>query len=207
MDVFFGDEDRRAYLELLGEMGEKHGVAYWGYCLMSNPVHVIAVPEREDSLALALGWAHHAYTRRINFREGWRGYLWQGRFFSCPLDERHAERALLDVERNPVRAGLVERAEDWPWSSARAHATGKADGLVAPESFLASADDWRLRLRDGMGEEETQLLRERTRTGRPLGSPKFVERLERLLLRPLQRRKPGPKPKATRSREKVRGVR
>jgi REP-associated tyrosine transposase len=74
MDVFFGDDDRRAYLELLVEMGEKHGVAYWGYCLMSNHVHVIAVPKRMDSLALAVGWAHHAYTRRINFREEWRGY-------------------------------------------------------------------------------------------------------------------------------------
>ena len=156
---------------------------------------MIAVPEREDSLALGLAWAHHAYTRRIDFREGWRGYLWQGRFFSCLLDDRHAQWALRYVERNPVRAGLVEHAEDWPWSSARAHVTGKPDELAAPASFVASPGEWRLLLRDAMGKEETQVLRERTRTGRPLGSPKFVERLERLLLRPLQRRKPGPKPK------------
>jgi putative transposase len=195
MDVFFSDDDRRAYLELLREFGAKHGVAYWGYCLMSNHVHLIAVPKTAESLALGIGWAHQAYTRRINFRENWRGYLWQGRFFSCPLDEAHAERALRHVELNPVRAKLVERAEQWAWSSARGHVRGKADGWTVPPPFLDDPAAWRGLLRRGMSDEETEAVRTCTRTGRPLGGARFVNRLERVLDRILKRRRPGPAPK------------
>ena len=173
MDVFFSDDDRREYLNLLREFGEKHGVEYWGYCLMSSHVHLIAVPKTEESLAQGIGWAHQAYTWRINCREGWRGYLWQGRFFSCPLDERHAERALCYVENNPVRAGLVKRAEDWDWSSARGHVGGTGDGLTSPVPFLDDAQGWKRLLRARMPEEEMELLRERTRTGRPMAGRDF----------------------------------
>ena len=75
---------------------------------MSNHVHLIAVPKEEESLALGIGWAHQAYTRRINFRENWRGYLWQGRFFSSALDETYLWAAIRYIERNPVRARMVE---------------------------------------------------------------------------------------------------
>ena len=204
MDVFFNDEDRRVYLDLLREFGARHGVKYWGYCLMSNHVHLIAVPKTEESLALGIGWAHQAYTRRINFREGWRGYLWQGRFFSCPLDTSHAERALCYIESNPVRAKLTKRAEDWPWSSALGHVTRRPDGLTARAPFLDDRGAWRALLRKGMTEEEAEALRERTRTGRPLGAPGFVARIEGKLGRLLRCRKPGPAPKPKRPRAKAR---
>jgi len=200
MNVFFCDDDHRAYLDLLCEFGEKHGVAFWGYCLMSSHVHLIAVPKTEESLAKAIGRAHQAYTRRINVREGWRGYLWQGRFFSCPLDRRHAERALCYVEANPVRAGLVRRAEDWAWSSAAGHVGKGPDPLTVPVPFIEDPKAWRSLLRRGMAAEEEGLLRERTRTGRPLGSPNFVARLERRLDRVLKPAKPGPKAKRRKSR-------
>ena len=196
MDVFFTDEDRQAYLDLLREYGEKHGVTYWGYCLMTNHVHLIAVPKREGSLARGIGWAHQAYTRRINFRENWRGYLWQGRFFSCALDEAHAARALSYVENNPVRAKLAARAEDWPWSSAMGHVTGRPDGLTVRPGFLDDSGAWRGLLNRGMPAEEMEALRTSTRTGRPLGTVRFVERIERALDRVLKRQKPGPMPKA-----------
>ena len=77
------------------------GVTFWAYCLMDNHVHLIAVPEKEDSLAKGIGEAHRKYTRMINFREGWKGYLWQGRFISYPLDERYLYAAVRYVERNP----------------------------------------------------------------------------------------------------------
>ena len=195
MDVFFCDDDRRAYLRLLRDFGAEHGVAFWGYCLMSNHVHLIAVPKTAESLARAIGRAHQAYTRRVNVREGWRGYLWQGRFFSCPLGRRHAERALCYVENNPVRAGLVRRAEDWEWSSASGHLGGAPDPLTAPAPFVDDPKAWRFLLRKGMADEEGAALRERTRTGRPLGTPDFVARLERRLHRVLKPRKPGRKPK------------
>ncbi len=196
MDVFFTDKDRQNYLDLLREFGDKHGVTYWGYCLMTNHVHLIAVPRSEESLALGIGWAHKAYTRAINFRENWRGYLWQGRFFSCPLDEAHAQQALRYVELNPVRAGLVARAEDWAWSSARGHVSGRPDGLIERPPFLDDAKAWRAMLAQGTPAEEADTLRRYVQTGRPLGSPGFVERIEDALGRLLRRRKPGPKPRA-----------
>ena len=206
MAVFFGEKDRRAYLALLREFGEKHGVTFWGWCLMSNHVHLIAVPKSAESLARAIGGAHQAYTRRINFRKDWRGYLWQGRFFSCPLDEAHAERALCYVENNPVRAKRVQRAEEWRWSSARGHVAGAADEWTARPPFLGDGKEWRVLLRRGTSEEEVEALRRCTRTGRPLGTTPFVERIERALDRILKREKPGPKPqfrrKATRRKSR-----
>ena len=91
---------------------------------MPNHIHLIAVPSTEDSLRRAIGEAHQRYTRRINFREKWRGYLWQGRFASFVMDERYLLAAARYVELNPVRAELVPAAIEWPWSSARAHLCG-----------------------------------------------------------------------------------
>jgi putative transposase len=84
--TFFSDEDYQVYLELMSEWCKKHKVQIWAYCLMPNHVHLIAVPETKDALNLAIGEAHRRYTRRINFREGWRGHLWQGRFSSFVKD-------------------------------------------------------------------------------------------------------------------------
>ena len=88
-EVFFSDADCAAYKALLAEHCAAAGVAVWAYCLMPNHVHLILVPPDEDGLRAALGEAHRRYTRRVNFREGWRGYLWQGRFASFAMDERH----------------------------------------------------------------------------------------------------------------------
>ena len=94
MNVFFTDDDRAAYLNLLARHGKKYGIRFLAWCLMSNHVHLIAVPQEESSLAKGIGEAHKRYTRRINFREGSRGYLFQGRFFSCPLDDEYVLAAL-----------------------------------------------------------------------------------------------------------------
>jgi putative transposase len=128
--TFFNDGDYAAYLELMGEWCRENGVEIWSYCLMPNHAHLIAVPSSEDGLRWAIGEAHRRYTRRINFREKWRGYLWQGRFASFVMDEPHLLAAARYVELNPVRAQLVAYAGDWRWSSARAHLSGRDDGLV-----------------------------------------------------------------------------
>ncbi len=193
--VFFGDDDYRAYRSLLAEGCAEAGVSVWGYCLMPNHVHLILVPSSADGLRAALGEAHRRYTRRINFREGWRGYLWQGRFASMAMDEAHLMAAARYVELNPVRARLVERAEDWPWSSARAHLEGRDDGLVSVGPLLEREGDWRALLDRGLSEDEHKALRAGERTGRPLGSEAFVAALERDLGRPLVRQKPGRKPR------------
>jgi len=103
---------------------------------MPNHVHLILVPRDADGLRAALGEAHRRYTRHINLREGWRGYLWQGRFASFPMDEPYLLACARYVELNPVRAKLARRTRDWRWSSARAHVNGRDDGLVTVRPLL-----------------------------------------------------------------------
>ena len=110
------------------------------------------------------------------------------------MDEPHLMAAARYVELNPVRARLAARADDWPWSSARAHLEGRDDGLVTVAPLLERETDWRAFLSQGLSEDEHQALRAGERTGRPLGSDAFVAALERDLGRPLARRKPGPRP-------------
>jgi putative transposase len=191
--VFFGDDDYALYKSLLSEGCRAAGTEVWAYCLMPNHVHLILVPSDEDGLRAALGEAHRRYTRHINIREGWRGYLWQGRFASFPMDDAYLMSCARYVELNPLRAKLARRARDWKWSSARAHLARRDDGLVRVKPLLALAPDWADFLGEGLGAEPLSAIRKSERTGRPLGSAPFLKRLEKRLGRVLARRKPGPK--------------
>src|SRR5258707_9756178 len=191
--VFFGDGDYAAYRALLAEGCRAAGVAVLAYCLMPNHVHLILTPSDEDGLRAALGETHRRYTRQVNSREGWRGYLWQGRFASCPMDEAYLLVCARYVELNPVRAQLARRARDWRWSSARAHLAGDDDELVRVRPLLALAPDWPGFLAEGLAAADHEAIRAGERTGRPLGSPRLVSRLEKRLVRSLARRKPAPK--------------
>ena len=120
-DVFFDDEDRKVYLRWLGEYCKKWNVEVLAYCLMTNHIHLILRPTTKDGLQRVLKPLHMRYAQRINRLKGWKGHLWQGRFFSSPLDNTYTWSAIRYIERNPVRAGMVEKAEDYIWSSAPAH--------------------------------------------------------------------------------------
>ena len=190
--TFLGDDDYQAYLALMADWCRRGGVEIWAWCLMPNHVHLMAVPETAQGLARAVGEAHRRYTRRVNFREGWRGYLWQGRFASYPMDGPYTLAAARYIERNPVRAGLVRRAWEWPWSSAAAHVAGRGDALLSGGGpLLAEVNDWRRFLAEEGEAAEVALLRRHARTGRPLGDVGFVRCLERLLDRRLVPGKPG----------------
>jgi putative transposase len=189
--TFFNDGDYAAYLELMADWCGEEGVEIWGYCLMPDHVHLIAVPRAEDGLRRAIGEAHRRYTRRINFREKWRGYLWQGRFASFIMDEAYLLAAARYVELNPVRAKLVDNAKAWPGSSARAHLSGRDDRLVKVAPLLAMMGNWNSFLSSVMREEEIGDLREHGRTGRPLGSATFIEQLESIVGRVLKPQKGG----------------
>jgi len=139
--------------------------------LMPNHVHLIAVPESADGLRRAIGEAHRRYTRQINFREKWKGHLWQGRFSSFLMDEEYLLAATRYVELNPVRAGLVSTHEEYRWSSARAHMNGKDDALVTVKPLLESVGGWKQFLCGDVSNEEYELLQRYERTGRPLGQP------------------------------------
>jgi putative transposase len=198
LDTFFCDQDYRAYLSLMAEWCFRCDVEVWAYCLMPNHVHLIAVPKSEDGLRRAIGEAHRRYTRMVNFREGWRGHLWQGRFCSFPLSESYLLSVARYVERNPVRAGLAGRPEAYPWSSAAAHISGRDDVLVRVSPLLGIVGDWDGFLSPAEGEEgeEGEEIRRHERTGRPLGNEDFIIGIENLLARILRKQKPGPKAKA-----------
>jgi putative transposase len=193
--TFFRNEDYRLYRSLMAEWSRRQDVEIWAYCLMPNHVHLIAVPKSKNGLCRAIGEAHRRYTRHINFRENWRGYLWQGRFASFVMDENHLMAATRYVELNPVRAGLIHRPEAYSWSSAAAHLKGDNDELVTVSPLLEMVSDWEVFLSGGLSEFEIEKMRNHTRTGRPLGSESFVAGLEQRLGRMLLRRKPGPKGK------------
>jgi len=197
MQTFFGDGDYRAYLSLLVEWSGWCGNRIWAYCLMPNHVHLIVVPETADGLCRGIGEAHRRYTRRVNFREGWRGHLWQGRFASYVMDEKYLLAAAAYVERNPVKAGLAEQAGDWPWSSARAHCAGRGDAVAEGDWLGERIGGWVCTWSEYLaGDDQADLaprLRRLENTGRPLGEPGFVERLSVLLGRDLVPKKPGPK--------------
>ena len=193
--TFFRESDYRTYLDLLVEWCGKHEVRIWAYCLMPNHVHLIVVPPTAEALCPAIGEAHRRYTRMVNFREGWRGHLWQGRFASFPMDGGHLLAAARYVERNPVKARLVGSAAAWPWSSAAAHVTGKPDG-VAETAWLSEriagwVCTWAEHLRKRDERDFAAEMRRHEATGRPLGGESFVEKLESMLGRLLLPGKPG----------------
>jgi putative transposase len=198
--TFFSDEDYRSYLDLMAQWCSANQVAIWAYCLMPNHVHLIAVPQTADGLRRAIGEAHRRYTRTVNFRQGWRGHLWQGRFSSFVLDEAHLLTAARYVELNPVRGGLVNAPSRYRWSSAGAHTRGRDDELVRVAPLLKLVPNWRGFLARAIPEEDIKKLRAHERTGRPLGDEEFLATLESDLGRILRRQKPGPKGRKRRAR-------
>ncbi len=188
-DVFFVDDDRRTYLDLLRQEADKHGLRVLGYCLMTNHVHLIAVPRDEESLAKAVGRTHFRYTQYVNRLHGRSGHLWQNRFYSCVLDEPHYWEAMKYIERNAVRARLVRRAWRYPWSSAAAHCDGRdPSGVLDMSAWQRDAVglDWRAALTQPQDEKAIASLRLCTSRGRPLASDSFVSKLERRIGRRLR---------------------
>jgi putative transposase len=197
-NVFFDDEDREVFLRILGEVSECHGLTNFSYSLMTNHIHLISAPKLESSLARSMRDLLGPYAAYLNRKYGFNGRLWQGRFHSTPLDDAHFWEAIRYVERNPVRAGLVQRAEQYQWSSAAAHCGLRQDYLLAPlPDAAAFIDNWSTWLSYGEGELALENIRRCTKTGRPCGSESFVKDLERTLGKALAPRKGGRSSKKT----------
>jgi len=202
--VFFSDSDRAFYLTLLAASLAASDTSCLAWCLMDNHIHLILVPTTPDGLRAALGETHRRYTRRINDREGWRGYLFQGRFASYPMDDAHLIAALRYVENNPVAANMVAQAEDWRWSSARSHIAGRRvadDPLTDVAAMGRHVPNWRAMLRygaefagtDPAGEAMAEAIEARLRSGRPLGGPAWIAAHETAQGRPLAPQRRGPR--------------
>ena len=164
--TFFCEEDYALYLKLLRFWCGKAGTAAWAWCLMPNHVHLVLVPTDTDGLRATLADTHRRYTRAINEREGWTGHLWQSRFASFPMADGHLHACVRYVELNPVRARLVERPEQWRWSSARAHLGLGEDGLTDLAAMHGRIEDWPAFLGCGLADDEREAIRAGERTGR-----------------------------------------
>ena len=193
--VFFSSEDYQYYIQLMAKAKESAAVEIWAYCLMPNHVHFVVVPKESDSLARLFQEAHKQYTRRINFRFGWRGHLWQERFHSFVMDETYLLRTVRYVELNPVRAGFYQTPGEWEWSSANAHLQGKDDHLALVKPMLSRIKNWTEYLAVDESLEHLESIRRFSRTGRPAGPDQFIDSLESLIGRDLRLKKVGRKKK------------
>ena len=181
--VFLDDNDRKTYLTFIQEYSHKFKLSILAYCMMSNHVHFVGIPEEDKSLARTFNCAHMRYSQYFNKKIGAGGHLWQGRFYSCVLDEQHLMITARYVERNPVRAKLKKRPWQWNWSSASVHiGTVKASVIELKDLFEyidIPREEWQEYIDEEDERKDIKEIKSHTLTGRPLGTESFIEKLER----------------------------
>lgn len=190
--TFFEEEDQALYLDLLSSAASRAEARIWAYCLMPNHVHIIIVPGDADGLRRTFADAYRRYTSFINARHRWTGHLWQGRFGAVAMDEAHLAASARYVPLNPVRAGLCARAEEWRWSSARAHLAGEDDGVVEVAPLLERVGCFRTFLGEPEDQQATRALRCSETSGPPVGDSVWIAELEARSGRVLAPRKRRP---------------
>lgn len=189
--VFKDENDFIQYKTWLKDYSHKFGLKIWAYCLMNNHIHFICVPQTEDSLAKTFNTLHMRYTQYFNRQKGAKGHLWQGRFYSCPLDEIHLYAAIKYVESNPVRANLVKEPEEYKWSSVNGHISGN-DPLLSRDCHLeGDIKDWQAYLKERDDNRLIDSIRKNSLTGRPCGEDAFIQKIEKILGRNLKAQKRG----------------
>ena len=193
--IFTDDSDLEQYLSFIESESKRYGLKILAYCLMPNHIHFIGVPQSDDSMGKVFKYATMKYSQYYNKKMGASGHLFQGRFFSSVMDERHTIACARYIERNPVRAKLVKKPWDWKWSSARAHCAMIDHDTYGVKSLFDYVPDcqkgWRKFIEDMDNAEEIKRIREQTKRGRPLGESQFVKKLEGKLNRFLMLRPRG----------------
>ncbi|MDO9528346.1 MAG: transposase [Syntrophales bacterium] len=185
--VFESAGDYRQYLEWLKEYSEKYSLDIWAYCLMPNHVHFVCVPRNDDSLARTFNTLHMRYSQYYNRKRKVTGHLWQGRFFSCILDERHLFAAIRYVENNPVRKGIVPEPEDYKWSSTQGHCGIVSDEILSDSCYLCGEiNNWFQYLKESGPQEVIKTLRKNVMSGRPCGGEEFIKSIEKIVGKPLR---------------------
>ena len=192
--MFLSNGDPEAYLSLLHAYARRFGIAIFAYCLMPNHVHLVVKPTSADGMPRALRAVHCQYAQRVHRMRAVKGHLWQGRYYASVLDPRHFLNAIRYVELNPVRARLIARPQDYPWSSAAARCGRRFDPLLEPQqcsTLLSGITDWSAWLAQGIAQDCLESLRRNARRNLPCGSDEFVAGLEQSTGRSLQYRTRG----------------
>jgi len=193
--TFFEDSDYQTYLKMALELTSDWQVEFWAYCLMPNHIHAVVVPHQPDDLSKYFAILHRRYARQLNLRHEWLGHLWQKRFFSVVMDERHTLASLRYVEMNPVRSGLCTSPRDWPWSSAAGNLGLWGDPLIDRSRTNEIVTDWNAYLADEEDATAIERLRSQTGTGRPDGDDGFLMLVESQTGRRVRKRRAGRKKK------------
>jgi putative transposase len=186
--VFRKAGDFAAFVKLLRQAGERTPMRLLAFCVMPNHFHLALWPRRDGDLSDYMGWLLTAHVRRYHQHYHSSGHGWQGRFRAFPIQEDdHLLTVLRYIERNPLRAGLVARAEDWAWSSATA---ASADSPALDPGPVFRPADWLQRVNQPQTEAEVEALRRCVRRGRPFGELSWMTETARRLgleasLRPL----------------------
>ena len=189
--VFTEETDYSRYLELMSVFAPKYGLEIWAYCLMPNHVHFIGVPGRQESMARTFNTVHMLYAQYFNRKQKLAGHLWQGRFYSCVLDERHLYAAFRYVELNPVRAGIVSSVQNYPWCSAGSHIMGIGNPVLSKCFMMETVENWGQYLTLDSDQEAADNVIKATKAGRPCGGESFIRHIECLLNRQLAARPKG----------------
>lgn len=207
---FFVDADYRRFLDILHDQAEAHGCRVHAYVLMSNHVHLLLTPAREESTAGLMKNLGQRYVQYVNRSHGRTGTLWEGRFRSClAQDDAYVLACSRYIEMNPVRAGMVRRPSDYPWSSFRANGQGAADPIVTPHAdYLRLGSDgcarraaYRALFRGGMPAALLDEIRRATNGGYVLGDDRFKAELTERLGRRVIPGTPGRPKKAGKARD------
>ena len=184
-DIFNDDTDRRRYLIWVGEYCRKYNLSIIAYCLMSNHVHFIVIPKDENSIARTFNTAHMRYSQYRNKNIGASGHLWQGRFFSCVMDERHLTVSARYIERNPVRAHMAKKPYEYIWSSAKDHVNNARTSIIDTSELFKYVEieqvQWKNFIDTPDHAKDISIIRKYTMTGRPLGGESFINKLEKRL--------------------------
>jgi putative transposase len=177
--VFHDDGDYAAFVSLMQELDERLAMRIAGFCLMPNHFHLVLWPLGDGDLSRWMQLFMTAHVRRHHRRHGTEGHIWQGRFKAFPIQQDdHLLTVLRYVERNPVRGGLVERAQDWPWSSLANAATGAG---ILRQSPVSLPDRWTGFVNRGLPAEDLALVRNSVNRGAPFGGQRWVPRTARQL--------------------------
>lgn len=170
-DVFHKDDDFAAFVNLMREAHEKVPMRLTGFCLMKNHFHLLLWPHKDGDLSRWMQWLMTSHVRRYHRHYNSSGHVWQGRFKAFPVQsDEHYLAVLRYVERNPLRANIVERSQDWEWSSLKPTVRSCPEGLLS-DGPLVKPSQWTRLVNGVQTEAELKSLRESVARGTPFGDP------------------------------------
>ena len=175
--VFPGKNDYADFVQLISAACDRLPMRVLAYCLMPNHFHLVLWPHADGDLSRWMQWLQTAHVRRYHSHHGTSGHIWQGRFKAFPIEQdEHLLTVLRYVERNPLRARLVRRAENWQWSSLRQRKSNTRPTWLT-EGAVDLPRNWLERVNRPETDAELDVLRRSVQRGAPFGAETWARRI------------------------------